>query len=406
LRSNVLQPHLWAVFLFFAFLTGQIYLQNLFLMEVQMNIGIPKEILPDENRIPLTTEGIYPLIKEGHQVFIERGAGAGSRFSDEDFQKIGAQVVFSPVEVYQRSDLIVKVMPPTEEETEIVRSGQIIFSFLQLRFQTKQKLEALNKKKVTAIGIELIESAPGYRPFSIAMSEIAGNMIPQIAGHFMQSNRGGRGIAIGGFPGIPPSTVVILGAGTLGFNTAKNFLALGAQVIVLGENLNRLRAIENKLTGKITTSIANHYSIEKNLKLADVFVGAIFQINKITPVVITEGLLKEMKKGSLIIDADIVQGGCVETSRPTTLSDPVFEKHGILHYCVPNIPSAAARTSSHAMNNIVLPLILSIARHGILETCRQSSALQTGLYLFEDKYVNRGVAEIFDLPYKKFEYEK
>ncbi len=370
-----------------------------------MNIGIPKEILADENRISLTAQGVYSLAKEGHNVYIERGAGEGSRFSDEYFQKMGGQIVFSPDEIYKRCDLIVKVMPLTYEETELLHSNQMIFSFLQLRFQNKKALENLCEKNITAIGTEMIEFGTKYRPLLVAMSEIAGNMIPQIAGRFLQVNNGGRGIAIGGFPGIPPATVVILGAGTLGFNTAKYFLALGAQVIVLDEDVTRLRYLEEQLSGNIITSIANHYSLERALKFADVFVGAIYQANKRTPIVITEELLKEMKDRSLIIDASIDQGGCVETSRPTTHSDPVFVKHNVLHYCVPNIPSAAARTASRAMNNIVLPLVQSIAREGMPETCKQNDALKSGIYIYQGKCVNQGVAEIFDLPFNTFECE-
>jgi len=370
-----------------------------------MNIGIPKEILAEENRISLTSQGVYSLVKEGHNVFIENGAGEVSRFSDETFQKMGGQIVFSAEEIYKRSDLIVKVMPPTVEETEMLATDQMIFSFLQLKFQNKQALENMMKKNVTAVGTELIAFGPRYHPLLVAMSEIAGNMLPQIAGRFLQSNNGGRGIAIGGFPGIPPATIVILGAGTLGFNAAKSFLALGAQVIVLDGDLRRLRYIEEHLRGNIITSIANHYSLERALKFADVFIGAIYQANKKTPIVITEALLKEMKKRALIIDASIDQGGCVETSHPTTHSDPIFVKHDVLHYCVPNIPSAAARTASRAMNNIVLPIIQSIARVGIAETCKQNNALQSGTYIFNGKCVKQGVAEIFNLPFEQFECE-
>ena len=374
-------------------------------MEDKMNIGIAKEIVAEEKRISLTSQGIYSLVKEGHNVFIETGAGIASHFSDEDFQKMGGQIVFSHEEIFKRSDLIIKVMPATEEETELLRSDQMIFSFLQLGLQTKGAIENLINKNVTAVGTELIEFAPKYRPLLIAMGEIAGNMMPQIAGRFLQCDHGGRGIAIGGFPGIPPATVVILGAGNLGYNTAKNFLALGAQVIVLDEDISRLRYIEEQLGRQVITSIANHYSLERALVFADVFVGAVYQANKKTPIVITKELLKQMKKRALIIDASIDQGGCVETSRPTTHSDPIFIKDNIIHYCVPNIPAAAARTASRAMNNIVLPLIMDIARNGLLETCCQNKILQTGLYIHKGKCVNKGVADIFDLEYHEYKCE-
>jgi len=367
-----------------------------------MNIGIPKEILVEERRISLTAQGVYSLVKEGHKVYIEKGAGKDSRFSDEDFQKMGGEIVFTHDEVFKRADLIVKVMPPTKEETDLLRQEQMIFSFLLTSLQTRGAIENLLQNRVTAVGTELIEIAPKYRPLLVAMGEIAGNMMPQIAGRFLQCDTGGRGIAIGGFPGIPPATVVILGAGQLGYNSAKSFLGMGAQVIVLDEDISRLRDVYQKLDGRIMTSVANHYSIERALKFADVFIGAVYQPSRRTPILITEDQVKVMKKGALIIDASIDHGGCVETSRPTTHSDPVFIKHGVLHYCVPNIPSVVARTASRAMNNIVLPFVLSIARHGIKETGKAFRVLISGIYTHDGKCTNKGVADLFDLEYQPY----
>ncbi|UCE04581.1 MAG: alanine dehydrogenase, partial [bacterium] len=330
--------------------------------------------------------------------------GLDSRFSDEDFQKMGGEIVFSHEELFKRSDLIIKVLPPTEKETEYLHPEQMIFSFLMISLQTKVAIENLIKNNVTAVGTELIEIAPKYRPLLVAMGEIAGNMMPQIAGRFLQCDTGGRGIAIGGFPGIPPATIVILGAGQLGYNSAKSFLGLGAQVIVLDEDISRLRYIYKELKGQVITSVANHYSIERALKFADVFIGAVYQPNQRTPILITEDQLNLMKKGALIIDASIDHGGCVATSRPTTHSDPVFIKQGILHYCVPNIPSVVARTASRAMNNIVLPLVLSIARDGIKETCKTNCILTSGIYIHDGKCTNKGVADLFDHEYREYKY--
>ncbi len=367
-----------------------------------MNIGIPKEILAEEKRISLTAQGVYSLVKEGHQVYIEKGAGFDSRFSDEDFQKMGGEIVFTHEEVFKRSDLIIKVLPPTAAESEFLHPEQMLFSFMLAGFMDKRTIDNLIDRRVTAVGTELIEIAPKNRPVLVAMGEIAGNMIPQIAGRFLQCDNGGRGIAIGGFPGIPPATIVILGAGQLGFNTAKAFWGLGAQVIVLDEDVSRLRFIYRELKGQVITSIANHYSIERALKFADVFIGAIYQPSQRTPILITEDHLKLMKKGALIIDASIDQGGCVATSRPTTHSDPVFIKEGILHYCVPNIPAVASRTASRALNNIVLPLILSIARVGIKETCKTNKVLASGVYIHDGNCTNKGVADLFDLDYREY----
>ena len=370
-----------------------------------MNIGIPKEILAEERRISLTAQGVYSLAKEGHQVYIEKGAGLDSRFSDEDFQKMGGEIVFTHEEVFKRSDLIIKVMPPTEAESEFLRSEQMIFSFLLTGLLSRSIINNLLENKVTAVGTELIEISPKYRPLLVAMGEIAGNMMPQIAGRFLQCDTGGRGIAIGGFPGIPPATVVILGAGQLGLNSAKSFLGLGAQVIVLDENISRLRVIYKELKGQVATAVANHYSLERALKFADVFIGAVYQPNQKTQILITEDHLKLMKKGALIIDASIDQGGCVASSRPTTHSDPVFIKEGILHYCVPNIPAVVARTASRAMNNIVLPFVMSIARDGINETCRTNKTLASGIYIHDGKCTSKGVAEFFDVEYREYKYQ-
>ena len=367
-----------------------------------MNIGIPKEILAEERRISLTAQGVYSLVKEGHQVYIEKGAGLDSRFSDENFQKMGGEIVFTHEEVFKRSDLIIKVLPPTEAESEFLHQGQMLFSFLLTGLLTRSTVENLIKRKVTAVGTELIEIAPKYRPLLVAMGEIAGNMMPQIAGRFLQCDTGGRGIAIGGFPGIPPATIVILGAGHLGLNSAKSFLGLGAQVIVLDEDISRLRLIYRELNGRVATAVANHYSLERALKFADVFIGAIYQPNQKTPILITEDHLKLMKKGALIIDASIDQGGCVATSRPTTHSDPVFIKDGILHYCVPNIPSVVARTASRAMNNVVLPFVMSIARDGVKETCKTNHVLASGIYIHDGKCTNKRVSNLFDLDYREY----
>jgi len=367
-----------------------------------MNIGIPKEILAEERRISLTAQGVYSLVKEGHQVYIEKGAGLDSRFSDEDFQKMGGEIVFTHEEVFKRSDLIIKVLPPTETESEFLHPGQMLFSFLLTGLLTRSTVENLLKYKVTAVGTELIEIAPKNRPLLVAMGEIAGNMMPQIAGRFLQCDTGGRGIAIGGFPGIPPATIVILGAGNLGLYSAKSFLGLGAQVIVLDEDISRLRFIYRELDGHVTTAVANHYSLERALKFADVFIGAVYQPYQKTPIIITQDHLKLMKKGALIIDASIDQGGCVATSRPTTHSDPVFIKDGILHYCVPNIPAVVARTASRAMNNIVLPFVISIARDGIEETCRANKILTSGIYIHDGKCTHKGVAELFDVQYRAY----
>jgi alanine dehydrogenase len=365
-----------------------------------MNIGIPKETSSEERRVALTPVGVYALTKEGHIVYVEKGAGKLSGFSDQEYRDVGAQVVFSREEVFHRSQLIAKIQPPTEEECQFLSPGEVVFSFLNLGIPRKNTIKLLLEKGATALGYELIEQPNETLPVLTAMSEIAGLLLPQIAGRLLEGEYGGRGIMLSGISGIPPANVVVLGAGVVGLNAARAFSGLGAQVFVMDKDINKLRQADKLLNKQIATSIVTPLLVEKAVRFADVLVGAVFIYGKKTPHLVSEDMVREMKKGSVIIDVSIDQGGCIETSRPTTLSSPTFVQHGVIHYCVPNIPASVARTASHALNNAVLPWVLQVARLGIDAALKKYDCLQKGIYFYEGQSTLNTVAELFDLQYQ------
>ncbi|MDZ7291353.1 MAG: alanine dehydrogenase [candidate division KSB1 bacterium] len=359
-----------------------------------MNIGIPKETAIEERRVALTPVGVYALVNEGHVVHVEKGAGSTCGFSDQDFQQVGAQIVFSGEEVFRRSQLIVKVQPPTEEECEYLDADKIVFSWLGIGITRVTVIRKLLEREVAAIGYEFIEQPDGNLPILTAMSEIAGNLLPQIAGRLLESEYGGRGITLAGVSGVTPANVVILGAGVVGFTAARAFSALGAQVLVLDKNINSLRNVDRLLDKRVSTSIITPLLVERWSRFADVLIGAVLIHGQKPPNLVTENMVRKMKEGAVIIDVSIDQGGCVETSRPTTLSSPTFVQHGVIHYCVPNIPASVARTASHALNNSVLPWVLQVAEEGLEKALLSISSLRKGVYLFNGKSTQKAVSDL------------
>ncbi|MDZ7268188.1 MAG: alanine dehydrogenase [candidate division KSB1 bacterium] len=368
-----------------------------------MNIGIPKETSIEERRVGLTPVGVFALVQEGHVVHVEKDAGKTCGFTDQEFQQVGAQIVFSGEEVFRRSQLIVKVQPPTEEECRYLEAGKVIFSLLGIGITRASVLRTLLQKKVAAIGYEFIEQPDGNLPVLTAMSEIAGNLLPQIAGRLLESEYGGRGITLAGVSGVTPATVVILGAGVVGFNAARAFSALGAQVLVMDKNLDKLRAADRLLDKRVATTVITPLLVERWARLADVLIGAVLIPGRRPPSLVTEEMVKKMKPGSVIIDVSIDQGGCVATSRPTTLSSPTFVQHGVIHYCVPNIPASVARTASHALNNAVLPWVLEVANDGLEAALRSLSPLRRGIYLYNGHSTQLGVSEMTKSDYTDME---
>ena len=367
-----------------------------------MIIGIPKESLREEKRVALTPAGANALARAGHTVIAQADAGDGSGFFAEAYREAGGDIVFSAEEVFARADLIVKLMPPTREECSWIPEQRFLFSAVHMGAVNSGVHEMLRERGTTAIGIELIEDADHTLPVLTAMSEIAGMLLPQIAGRFLQTALGGRGTLLGGVAGIPPSHVVIIGAGNVGATAARMFLGAGASVTVMDVDLKRLRFVDQQLQKRVTTALATPYNIERFVLSADVVAGAVLVHGRKAPQVVTESMVKAMKPGSVILDVSIDQGGCVETSRPTTLSDPVFARHGVTHFCVPNIPSSVARTASHALSNVALPFVAEVAEHGI-RAFRENATLRRGAYLCQGKCTHEGLAGLLGWEYESID---
>ncbi len=365
-----------------------------------MNVGVVREEHTFEGRVALTPANARVLVQAGHRVFVEAGAGQVSRFSDEEYRKVGAEIVYTQEEVFGRSDIVAKVAPPSARQYEMMRPEQVVFCPFHLAIARKSWVEMLIRKKIVAIGVEIVEEDDGSLPIVIPMSEIAGQLAIQVASQYLQSQYGGRGILLGGLPGVPPAIVVILGAGVAGSSAATVAAGLGAQVIVLDHNLNKLRTLRTQLQRRITTAISNEYNIEKAVKFADVLIGSVLVPGERAPVLVTREMLKSMRPKSLIIDLSIDQGGCVETSRPTTILDPVFVEENIIHYCVPNMPSKVARTATYALSNSTLPYLKALANLGVKRALQRYRALARGAYTLGGFCTRKGLAEGFGVPFK------
>jgi len=329
-----------------------------------MNIGIPKESRPFEYRVGLSPAGVDILTQNGHQVFVEHDAGVLTGFSDKEYENVGAKLVFSPEESFGRSDLVLKVARPIEQELNWLRPGTILAGFLHLASAQQDKIDTLLEKKITSIAYEQIQSPDGSLPVLRPFSQIGGAMVAQIAARLLQNNWGGKGILMGGVPGVPPAEVVILGAGVVGTSAAQMFLGMGAHVTVIDQNLSALQRIWDR-NPCIVTKLSTKRSIESSVLYADVVVGAVLNSGQRAPILITREMVRSMKPRSVIMDVSIDEGGCVETSRPTTHEHPVYIEENVLHYCVPNIPGAVARTATHAFVNSAMPYILEIANKGV-----------------------------------------
>jgi len=366
-----------------------------------MRFSIPKEILYEEKRVALAPAGVDALVRAGHTVYIQSGAGEGSHFSDEEYRETGAQIVYSAEEAFTRGEVIVKVAPLSETEADMLQENQTLFSFLHLAVGKKKIIDQLIKKKITAIGYELIEDEERL-PVLHSMSEIAGQLAIQVAERQLESfSRVGRGILLGGITGVAPAAVVILGAGVVGISAARAALGRGAQVIVIDKDLNRLRQIDTNFRKKVTTVMANPYTISRGVKFADVLIGAVLIKGEKAPHLVTEDMVKEMKKGAVIVDVSIDQGGCIETSRITTLSDPIYVLNDVIHYCVPNMPALVSRTASYGLNNASLGYIQEIADHGLSNALLGDFGLQKGVCTYNGYCCNESIANNFNLEYRR-----
>ena len=366
-----------------------------------MRIGIPKETYKGERRIALAPAGVDTLVKSGHSVFIETNAGLESHFTDESYRRVGANIVYSPEEVYQRAEMIVKIAPFSETEVDLVQDEQIIFSFLHLAVGKKNIIEKLLAKKNIAIAYELIEKGE-HLPILQSMSEIAGQLAVQEGERFLCSDiPNSRGILMGGITGVAPAAVVIVGAGVVGFTAARAAYARGAHVIVLDKDLRRLRRIETDISNNITTVAANPYTIARGARFADLLIGAVQLKAEKTPHLITEEMVKTMKKGAVIVDVSIDQGGCVETSRPTSISDPIFMQHNVIHYCVPNMPALVSRTATYGLTNASIEYILEIADNGLSNALLGDPGLAKGVCTYNGFCSNENIAEAFNIEFRR-----
>ncbi len=365
-----------------------------------MLIGIPKETAVQERRIVLTPAGVHALRRRGHAVLVEDGAGAASGFSNREFREVGADIAFSHEEILRRAELLVAVHSPNESESACLNPEGTVLSFLNLGLTHRRALHAMLDKGITALSYEMLQTDSGRKPILTAMSQIAGGLLPQIAGRLLESHHGGRGISLSGIAGIPPATVVIIGAGVVGFSAARAFSGIGASVIIMDRDMERLEKIDRFFDKRVITATVSPYNLERFTRIADVLIGAVYVPAMKTPHIVSEEQVMAMRPASVIIDVSIDQGGCIATSRPTTLAEPTFTRHGVIHFGVPNIPSSVARTASHALNNAVAPIALEIAEQGIARALAQESPLRKSAYMFRGTCVNPVIAEQHELEFR------
>lgn len=367
-----------------------------------MVIGIPKEIKPEENRIAIVPGGIETLVHKGHKVIIEKGAGRGSGFNDEEYNRAGAQISHRHEDILGEADLILKVKEPLPEEYGLLKEGQIVFTYLHLA-ASEELTRNLQERKIIGIAYETVQTEDGFLPLLFPMSEIAGRMAPQEGAKYLEETFGGRGILLGGVAGVPPGNVVILGGGTVGYNAARIALGMGASVTVLDINPRKLRMLDDIFQGRVTTMIADNYNIRMVAGYADLFICAVLVPGAKAPKLITREVLKTMRTGAVLVDVSIDQGGCSETSHPTTHSHPIYEEEGVIHYAVSNMPGAVPRTSTRALTLNTLPYVLEIAEKGWREAVRENPALARGINLVEGDITYKAVADAFNLPYTPLE---
>lgn len=372
--------------------------------KVSLKIGLPKEISNDERRISLTPGGVSILRANGHEIYLQKNAGEDANFTDQEYADAGAEIAYSAEDVFKKSELILKISPLTEEELDYLEPDQSIISALHMGSQKEMYLETLTQKSITGIAYEFIKGEDREFPIVRMMHEITGSMAVQIAAHYLESHNNGMGIMLGGISGVPPATVVILGAGITGEYAARTALGYGAQVFVMDTDLTALRRLENALDRRIITAVANHQYLTSALQYADVVIGAAPSEGDRSPCWVTEDMVMAMKPGSVIVDTVIDQGGCVASSKATTHSDPIFIEHDVIHYCVPNIPANAARTSTYALNNVLVPYILAIGDAGGVKECLwENVALRNGAYTYKKHLTKKSLAKMFDMPYREIE---
>lgn len=363
-----------------------------------MIIGVPKEIKDSENRVAMTPAGVKTLAGHGHKVLVQTGAGNGSGFSDAEYKGAGAELIGEPQDIFEQADMIVKVKEPLPPEYSYFHPGQLLFTYLHLAPE-RELTAALLASEVTGIAYETIQVPNGSLPLLTPMSEVAGRMSVQLGAQFLEKIHGGRGILLGGVPGVAPAEVVIIGGGVVGINAAKMAVGLGAQVTIFDINPDRLRYLDDVFSGRVKTIVSNEYSIAQAVEKADLLIGAVLLPGKRAPHLVTEAMVKNMQPGAVIVDVAIDQGGCIETiDRVTTHSNPTYIKHGVVHYAVANIPGIVPRTSTFALTNCTLPYAVKLAGKG-LDAVREDASLARGVNVYRGKVTCEPVAASLDLVY-------
>ncbi len=363
-----------------------------------MIIGVPKEIKPQENRVALVPSGVLELRRNGHHVIVEKGAGVNSGFSDEEYRQAGAELYDDAADIWAAAEMIMKVKEPIEVEYPRMREGQIVFTYFH--FASSEALtKAVVASKCVAIAYETVEKTDRSLPLLVPMSEVAGRMAVQEGAKFLEKASGGRGVLLGGIPGVKPANVLVLGGGIVGINAAKMAAGLGANVIIMDLSAARMRYLDDVMPKNVTTIMSSEYAIREYLPLMDLVIGAVLIPGAVAPKLIKRDMLKLMKPGAVIVDVAIDQGGCFETSRATTHADPIYTVDGVIHYCVANMPGAVPYTSTTGLTNVTLPYAISLANKGWKRACQEDKSLEYGLNVINGDITYKDVAEAFGLSY-------
>ena len=364
-----------------------------------MIIGVPKEVKDHETRVGVTPAGVHALVEAGHMVLVEHNAGLLSSFPDEDYQAVGAEIVGEALHVWSNAQMVVKVKEPVATEFYHFREGLLLFTYLHLA-PLRELTDALLAKKVTGIAYETVRDRAGTLPLLTPMSEVAGRLSVQVGATCLEAEHGGRGVLLGGVPGVPPGSVCVIGGGIVGTNAVKTALGTGARVTILDLNLNRLRELDDIFTGRLHTLYSNAYNIERAVCEADLVVGGVLIPGAAAPKIVTAAMVSKMKKGSVIVDVAIDQGGCIATARPTTHSDPIYTVDGVVHYCVTNMPAAVPNTSTLALTNATFPYVMKLANLGASVAIREDAGIAEGVNTYNGFLTYRAVAQAQEREYK------
>ncbi len=363
-----------------------------------MIIGVPKEIKPSENRVALTPGGALELVKRGHELYIQASAGVGSGFADEDYVAVGAKILPTIEDVYGIAEMIIKVKEPIEPEYNLIKEGQLLFTYFHFA-SSEQLTKAMIERKAICLAYETVEGPGRSLPLLIPMSEVAGRMAVQEGAKYLEKTYGGLGVLMGGVPGVPPAKVLVLGGGIVGTQAAKMAAGLGADVTLIDINLTRLRYLSDVMPANVKTVVGNEMVIRRAVAENDLIIGAVLIPGAKAPKLVTADMLKDMRPGTVMVDVAVDQGGCFETTKPTTHQDPIYVIDDVVHYSVANMPGAVPVTSTYALTNATLPFAIELAEKGWKQACTDSNALLTGLNIVEGKVVYKAVSEAFDLPF-------